>query len=184
MSYTIKVPAIQTRYQGYRFRSRLEARWAVFFDHIGLWWEYEPEGFDVDGTYYLPDFYIRSLGVYAEVKPKQFTEKEYALIAAVGGLVLDGLPDHKFYIASGTVCYACQPEEPDCQGLCYQCYQDKEKRDFWGIDLIRSLDKARLWYTFGADDGNDYFELNQAVQAARSARFEHGERGRKFVGLD
>lgn len=28
--------AIETRYKGYRFRSRLEARWAVFFDALGL----------------------------------------------------------------------------------------------------------------------------------------------------
>lgn len=32
---------------GYRFRSRLEARWAVFFNNIGLEYEYEMEGFDM-----------------------------------------------------------------------------------------------------------------------------------------
>lgn len=37
--------AIDTRYRGYLFRSRLEARWAVYFDAIGLRWEYEREGF-------------------------------------------------------------------------------------------------------------------------------------------
>lgn len=36
--------AIQTRYKGYHFRSRLEARWAVFFDTLGILWEYEKEG--------------------------------------------------------------------------------------------------------------------------------------------
>lgn len=38
---------IETRYKGYRFRSRLEARWAVFFDVLGVRWEYEPEGYDL-----------------------------------------------------------------------------------------------------------------------------------------
>lgn len=38
---------IETKYRGYRFRSRLEARWAVFFDTLGLKWWYEPEGFDL-----------------------------------------------------------------------------------------------------------------------------------------
>ena len=33
--------AIETEYKGYRFRSRLEARWAVFFDACGVKWEYE-----------------------------------------------------------------------------------------------------------------------------------------------
>lgn len=51
--------AIETIYKWYRFRSRLEARWAVFFDAMGIEWEYEPEGFALDdGTNYLPDFFL------------------------------------------------------------------------------------------------------------------------------
>jgi hypothetical protein len=54
------VRPIETHYKGYRFRSRLEARWAVFFDALGLAWEYEPEGFELgDGLRYLPDFRVR-----------------------------------------------------------------------------------------------------------------------------
>ena len=60
--------AIETRYKGYRFRSRLEARWAVFFDEMGLDWRYEPEGFDLGhGLKYLPDFLV-SGKYYVEVK--------------------------------------------------------------------------------------------------------------------
>lgn len=44
MLATIK--AKETRYNGYRFRSRLEARWAVFFDTLGIKYEYEKEGYD------------------------------------------------------------------------------------------------------------------------------------------
>ena len=40
-----EIKAIETYYKGYRFRSRLEARWAVFFDAAGIKYEYEPEGF-------------------------------------------------------------------------------------------------------------------------------------------
>lgn len=36
---------IETKYKGCRFRSRLEARWAVFFDALEIKWWYEPEGF-------------------------------------------------------------------------------------------------------------------------------------------
>ena len=54
-----EIKAIETYYKGYRFRSRLEARWAVFFDAAGIKYEYEPEGFDLGGgLYYLPDFRI------------------------------------------------------------------------------------------------------------------------------
>ena len=63
------IKAIETVYNGYRFRSRLEARWAVFFDAIGIRYEYEPEGFVGGyGEYYLPDFYLIDFNVYAEVK--------------------------------------------------------------------------------------------------------------------
>jgi hypothetical protein len=51
--YTMK--AIPTIYSGVRFRSRLEAKWAAFFDRIGWPWEYEP--FDLEG--WAPDFLLR-----------------------------------------------------------------------------------------------------------------------------
>ena len=50
------IKPIETEYKGYRFRSRLEARWAVFFDACGFKWDYEPEGYEVGGVKYLPDF--------------------------------------------------------------------------------------------------------------------------------
>lgn len=66
---TLDIKPIETVYNGYRFRSRLEARWAVFFDAAGIKYEYEPEGFQLeDGTMYLPDFYLPILGIYVEVK--------------------------------------------------------------------------------------------------------------------
>jgi len=67
--------AIQTRYHGYLFRSRLEARWAVFFDACGVKYEYEPEGFDLGGgLMYLPDFLLHGVAgrdggdLFVEVK--------------------------------------------------------------------------------------------------------------------
>lgn len=66
-----QIRAIPTDYNGYRFRSRTEARWAVFFDAIGIAYEYEPEGYEMsDGTRYLPDFYLPDVngGVFVEVK--------------------------------------------------------------------------------------------------------------------
>src|SRR6187402_3278288 len=53
------IRSIKTRYKGCQFRSRLEARWAVFFDALNIIWEYEKEGFRLsDGTLYLPDFWL------------------------------------------------------------------------------------------------------------------------------
>lgn len=50
---------IQTRYAGCLFRSRIEARWAVFFDQLKIPWRYEPEGYDLgEQGWYLPDFLL------------------------------------------------------------------------------------------------------------------------------
>ena len=58
--YGLKIK--DTYYKGYRFRSRLEARWAVFLDACGVDWEYEPEGYDLGkGMSYLPDFKIHGV---------------------------------------------------------------------------------------------------------------------------
>jgi len=48
------VKAYPTKYAGTQFRSRLEARWAAFFDVMAWPWEYEP--FDLKG--YIPDFIV------------------------------------------------------------------------------------------------------------------------------
>ncbi len=66
-----EILAIETEYNGIRFRSRLEARWAVFFDTLGVVYEYEKEGYSlppipmegirpdkIGALQYLPDFYI------------------------------------------------------------------------------------------------------------------------------
>lgn len=56
--------AIETEYKGVLFRSRLEARWAAFFDYLGFVWYYEPEGFPG----WIPDFMILP-DLLVEVKP-------------------------------------------------------------------------------------------------------------------
>ena len=57
-----EIQTLPTFYAGTKFRSRLEARWAIFFDHCGIKWEYEPEGYLLeDGTCYLPDFLLHGL---------------------------------------------------------------------------------------------------------------------------
>lgn len=59
--------AIPTRYRGFQMRSRLEAKWAAFFDLLGWRWDYEP--LDLNG--WIPDFVIdgQPRPVLVEVKP-------------------------------------------------------------------------------------------------------------------
>ena len=100
--------AIDTHYNGYKFRSRLEARWAVFFDSLGIKYEYETEGFDLDDAgWYLPDFWllhpVPSLaddgwGTWAEIKPRQISKTEFAKVEVLArgsghnALIFQGRP--------------------------------------------------------------------------------------------
>lgn len=94
---TLTIKALETNYAGCRFRSRLEARWAVFFDTLGIKWEYEKEGFKLpDGTYYLPDFWLMEMGLWFEVKPAKLDEK-------YGGFLWpEGLQVHELAEMTGT----------------------------------------------------------------------------------
>lgn len=93
------IKALETSYAGHKFRSRLEARWAMFFDALGIKWEYEPEGYKLsNGECYLPDFWLpgfndKEKGTYVEVKPEggdftkafQFAEDKNAFLLAAEG---------------------------------------------------------------------------------------------------
>lgn len=84
------IASIPTLYNGIEFRSRLEARWAIFFQMLGLRWDYEPEGFFLGkekeydpALMYLPDFLVltpQGEEMWFEIKPvnikqdKKFTK--------------------------------------------------------------------------------------------------------------
>lgn len=64
------IKPLETHWNGWLFRSRLEARWAVFLHTLGLAFEYEPEGYDLgEAGWYLPDFYLPESGLWLEIKP-------------------------------------------------------------------------------------------------------------------
>lgn len=68
---------IETIYNGYRFRSRLEARWAVFFDALDIPYEYEKEGYELgNNVRYLPDFYMSTWDKFVEIKPRKKLEPD------------------------------------------------------------------------------------------------------------
>jgi hypothetical protein len=65
MSLDYTIAAIPTEYRGRMYRSRLEARWAAFFDQLGWRHEYEP----YDLGRWSPDFLLPDWNVLVEVKP-------------------------------------------------------------------------------------------------------------------
>lgn len=171
---------IETRYKGYRFRSRLEARWAVFFDMLGLPWEYETEGFELKSGRYLPDFKVEYPGSHKDDKHFVWFEckshlenieyDEWARMLEFeeneGLIILDGIPDLKMYYSPSR--YMGLTED---QG---------ENRFGWAL----WCDKGRLWWDeqkffFGVESGfeDSARTLAFAVRMSRAARFEFGESG-------
>jgi hypothetical protein len=144
-----RAPLIDTRYRGYRFRSRLEARWAVFLDAL-LWsWVYEPEGYSLPSGWYLPDFWVEPPGhapLYLEIKWAQAEPEEINrcrdLCLVTGRTVL---------IAEGAV-----PLSSD--DLRLRGYLHSAPETLQGLELK-------------CDPG----ELSRALRAARGARFEFEE---------
>lgn len=81
--------AIDTHYDGHHFRSRLEAKWAVFFNAMGWKWGYETEGYKLpSGKCYLPDFHLTELDIYIEVKPKELTKDELDLCLELSNFIV------------------------------------------------------------------------------------------------
>lgn len=168
----MSIKAIETVYAGYRFRSRLEARWAVFFDTLNIHYEYEPQGYDLgEHGRYLPDFWLPQVKMWAEVKSRPFTTVEKAKCKALAKgtgypcLMLDGPPATRNYWAfTGNVDSEDYPGEMDYVLSDSKRYWENEGRFFssTGIGLFE------INYF-------DYLEDCPGILAARQARFEHGE---------
>jgi hypothetical protein len=93
------IRAIETLYRGCRFRSRLEARWAVFFQTLGVPWHYEPQGYVLStGQWYLPDFLVdlKDRSLWVEVKPRGISTplfEQFMLDIKQPGTILHEIPD-------------------------------------------------------------------------------------------
>lgn len=159
------IKPIPTHYNGCYYRSRLEARWAIYFDCLDIIHEYEPEGFKIDSTtWYLPDFYFPAWDCYGEVKHKTLTEIQFykCLRLPEPCLLLDGLPDaDKGYYVTGI-------EFGDPEGDNYSAYKSGSE---WGRVMLEvSQRKQRLWYLFG-ESPESYRQSQEAVDIAKAARF-------------
>lgn len=198
-----QIKAIETRYKGYRFRSRLEARWAVFFDSLSETWDYEREGFSLPSGAYLPDFYLPRLKLWLEIKGTNPTDIErvkceelaYALDAVVAIAV--GLPQ-----AATRIWRQCRwrgdYEAFECSGLsvflsdCTDGSAGTQWWDdaFWAIGESGSLcicsnndSPSRGFSTANWNSTNAVFQISEIkrpltideVNTSRGARFEHGE---------
>ncbi len=205
------IAAITTEYAGCRFRSRLEARWAVFFDSLQIGWEYEPDGYQVgpDGRRYLPDFYLLGLGTWVEVKGDMAALDLDMIAAAVDPL--HGLPRANPYNEISVLLLGPLPQ-PDaahlhwvaarsgyCEKFCACQDVHYSQVMFWPMELPDTLQAQAIELGMGAElhqcgrsvltppykdllkarpdvRQRPHGKVLDAYRAARSARFEHGEK--------
>jgi hypothetical protein len=163
----VGIKAIETRYAGCRFRSRLEARWAVLFDTLGIEWQYEPEGFDLPGGRYLPDFRFPG-GGWLEVKGPPPSDQELKKVCELAqhtgqnvALVWGDIPrtiedGNAIGVAPSWLGPATVP----------------------AVLLLAHMNHYRFSHglrLLSPEAASEY--LQPALNAARSARFEFGEKG-------
>lgn len=173
------IQAIQTAYKGRMFRSRTEARWAVFFDDMQWKWEYEKEGYELPSGRYLPDFYLPWHELWVEIKPDSPNEREMTLMSELAGatsrraIILIGQPselDHSVLIWDETgrrrnaekgigKISRCRR----CNGVCLRYADCEPKR--W----------IRLAYHECEDHNRWPYAPDEEFRAALSVRFEFGE---------
>lgn len=89
----------EAHYSSKIFRSRLEARWAIYLDLLRIDWDYEPSPYQVGPKLnYLPDFYLPELQIWLEVKGTYFMDAEAMakVTAAVAGPTPIALREHPY----------------------------------------------------------------------------------------
>lgn len=184
---------ITTNYKGYRFRSRLEARWAVFLSAMFEKFEYEKEGFDFgNGFQYLPDFWLPRLKCWAEVKFGIPSEEEYTkcrLLRDGTGMpviLLMGIPGEESVeifcweaseSGGGSCEYPCKLASGHDDKLLLYVHSSPEQDCFFDSALsvpvpASCISSHGVRYNIGINSAI----IMQAYMLAKSARWEHGEK--------
>lgn len=175
-----EIKPIQTRYKGYNFRSRLEARYAVFFDALDIDWEYESEGYDLGELgWYLPDFYLPQVSRFVEVKRAGGFDNlaigkcvALALLLKCKVLLCEGTPGDRYFFNT----------------VDYNKYNDVGGVWFGQVELCNGHHYHKTEHRFYSNPGwwpthdygycdEEYKDFMKAAYVARSARFEHGQNG-------
>lgn len=178
--------SLPTTYNGTIFRSRTEARWAVFFTNVGWEWIYENQGYELNsGGLYLPDFEItlpNSDRYFVEVKPNTFDKfdndeymdklQRFTTEAGCDLVILDGNPSCKPF---DLVSHSLAGRQLECAFL--QDYEPYVRRidEYW-MGYLQLDERTGRFYTMHRDDeimqknsfGKKYVE---ALKAAKAEKF-------------
>lgn len=190
------IKAIETKYNGYKFRSRLEARWAVFFDSLGIKYEYESEGYTLsNGQNYLPDFWLPTFdgGIWCEVKPDEGDFSKALLLSRDTKRdiwLCEGTPSIAIYKLYGYADWLDPKDTPYGSGFIFWCgipnwdeaYGDNR---MFGMPCNFRCDKYlcpsshKIEITKTVDPYNEFDSADKivrnSVNKAKCARFEYGD---------
>jgi len=177
------IKPLETEYNSHKFRSRTEARYAVLFHELGVKYDYELEGFNLDGDWYLPDFWLPEFQCWIEVKGDAPSAEEIGkcqrLAQATNKLV---------YLFYGTPWYDLDPDEEN--GILFDSQGQFPAQFIWmrclscghlGIGNIVVIPFSDMT-TGQVSIGDCYCEafygvitanIEDAYITARQARFEH-----------
>lgn len=169
------IKAKPTMYKNIQFRSRLEAKWAIFFDEMGITYQYEPGTYQVPmkgySIKYCPDFALLNVKTQQEIKRPLYVEikgvnryceiyeNDRKIMESFGSsnslLVLGSFPPNTSYLF----------QEPDylsnfflINGQNMPCFFSKYNGEPWLVDKYRVL--------------SDCQETNNALYMACNACFD------------
>lgn len=183
------IKPIETIAFNHRFRSRLEARWATFFEYLDIRWEYEKEGYTIEDIRYLPDFFLpyvglrnsESLGVWIEIKPLEYKGTGQDTAKYLGLYKLTGYP---LILFKGIPEYdsenGFQHGDPHGGEGWWDNYMAFFKCENPNCNYIK-IEFLESNYQICPKCRNSSIPYHQdillAINAAKQARFEFGEKG-------
>jgi len=166
------IKAIQTKYDGYHFRSRLEAKWAVFFNELNIEYEYEKEGFELSSGGYLPDFWLPKYKIWIELKGDIPTINEMLKIIELHQktgddcMIAIGLPNKITEVSH-------LKDSNSIEILTFPIiYTSRSKYPIFGCEFLYD---PILNDTIINSQIYTVHDINIAVEKSKSARFEYGE---------
>lgn len=169
------INAIPTEYRGTTFRSRTEARWAVFLDELDIQWQYEAEGYQLDSGQYLPDFWLPDIDGFLEVKPSsdEWDDPRFDELARLTG--------KRVYVTAGAPQRPWDDKSPPEPGMAcvfpeggydlyfYFCVCDECGK--WDIQFDGRSARIDCRCHPGGVDGKDYTGHRANFAAKRAAEF-------------
>lgn len=180
------IKPIETIYKDYRFRSRLEARWAVFFDAMGWKYEYEPEGYDLGHIgWYLPDFWLPilttrghiqqipdNIGVFIEVKGVIPDDRERRKMATLANRARQ---DIKLFVGT-----PWDHSYASCSRAASSYLDFIYCPAYWNVSTF-PISLIILTMFLGYEGQSENFDkpldyIVTALKESKQARFEHGEK--------